>query len=124
MSLAALQRAAMLDNVSFKDQAVGAHRPPLRSGQPSDDHSPNGEALVRGTHPYREAPEPAHRAGRGEEAVLYGLLVVVGLIPVLVALATGAKFGGEPTIGMMMVGAGLWGLWGLRPRRHDDRVGL
>lgn len=64
-----------------------------------------------------EDPEPGHGADRGEEAVLYGLLVLIGLIPILIALATGAKFGAEPSIGILMVGSGLWGLWRLRERR-------
>jgi hypothetical protein len=72
-------------------------------------------------HPYREDPEPGDGADRGEEAILYSLLVFIGLIPILIALAIGAKFGAEPTIGILMVGSGLWGLWGLRRRRHPPQ---
>lgn len=69
-------------------------------------------------HPYREDPEPGDGTDRGEEAILYSLLVSIGLIPILIALATRANFGAEPTIGILMVGSGLGGLWGLRRRRH------
>lgn len=124
MDLAALRRTAIVENVSLDDEVSRTRRPPLRRKQRwlarrSDGHSPNGGPVQRNTHPYREDPEPDRRADSGEEALLYGLLVVIGLIPMLIALATGTRFGGEPSIGTMMVGGGLWGLWRLRGTTRD-----
>lgn len=69
--------------------------------------------MVWSSYPYREASaglSPDRSTCSPEEAVLYGLLVVIGLIPILIALVTEAKFGAEASIGMLMVGAGLLGL--------------
>lgn len=71
-------------------------------------------------HPYRDA---VYRAERGvvsdsEELVLYRLLVVIGALPIVTALATKAVIGPESTMGLLMVAAGLIG-WAsnLRTRR-------
>jgi hypothetical protein len=44
-----------------------------------------------------------------EELILYGLLVVIGAIPVAVAVAERTTFGVEATIGLLMVCAGVIG---------------
>jgi hypothetical protein len=123
MSLVALRRTALVENVSIDDRAVLAHtgRPPRFHAHRSEDHRPKRASSPSGAHPYRDGPEPEHGADRGEEAILYSSLVVIGLIPIEIALATGAKFGAEATIGILMVGAGLWGLWAMRRYRHPPR---
>ena len=72
-------------------------------------------------HPYRDLPSPPpERAERcNEELVLYGLLAAVGAIPVVIALVRHTPFGLEPTIGLLMVCAGMLGLVvrALRARR-------
>jgi hypothetical protein len=102
MSLAALWRTALVENVSIDDRAVLADRAPSRRtprfpARRSEDHPPNSATQRGGGHPYRADPEPDHGADRGEKAILYSLLVVIGLIPIVIALATGATFGAEPT---------------------------
>jgi hypothetical protein len=42
--------------------------------------------------------------------MLCGLLITIGVIPVVLALASGTRFGVQATLGLMMV---LWGLAGL-----------
>jgi hypothetical protein len=44
-----------------------------------------------------------------EELILYGLLVVIGAIPVIEALVQQTTFGVEATVGLLMVCAGLVG---------------
>ena len=72
-------------------------------------------------NPYRKTPQPEPRkrvAENREEYVICGLLVAIGAIPVVFALASGSKFGAQATLGLMMV---LWGavglgmLWRVRP---------
>jgi hypothetical protein len=41
--------------------------------------------------------------------ILYGLMVVIGAMPVVMALAGGTSFGVEATIGLLMVCAGALG---------------
>lgn len=62
-------------------------------------------------HPYRESPMRAARRAQvdTEDLVLYGLLVVIGLIPVVIALVDRAAFGFDATLGLMMVVIGLVG---------------
>ena len=44
-----------------------------------------------------------------EELILYGLLMLIGAIPVVIALAQQTAFGVEATIGIVMACAGLLG---------------
>jgi hypothetical protein len=66
-------------------------------------------------HPYRDTAmrtHPLFRLGPGpavEELILYGLLVLIGAIPVAIALIQGAVFGVEATLGSLMLGAGALG---------------
>lgn len=66
-------------------------------------------------HPYRRPHVAAAdaTAARGEELILYVALCAVGAIPAVTTLARGAAFGVEPTLGLLMVLAGLIGLVGL-----------
>jgi hypothetical protein len=71
-------------------------------------------------HPYRTSapnsdPEPA---SDHDELVIYALLVAIGVIPVIVALALGAALGTEATLGAAMLAVGLAGL---ARRRHTTR---
>ena len=50
-----------------------------------------------------------------EEVVLYTMLVIVGLIPVLTAIAGRERFGGDVTIGLSMIVVGFFAL-GIRDR--------
>jgi hypothetical protein len=52
-------------------------------------------------------------AALGEELILYVALCVVGAIPAVSTLARSAAFGVEPTLGLLMVLAGVIGLAGL-----------
>ncbi len=64
-------------------------------------------------HPYRHIPAPATKARSGwnvEELIVYGLLVLVGAIPVVTSLARHATFGAEATIGLLMLSAGAVGI--------------
>jgi uncharacterized membrane protein YdjX (TVP38/TMEM64 family) len=67
--------------------------------------------MERSTHPYRDLPVPATTASKPllEELILYALLVAIGAIPVVLALADGGRFGVEATIGLIMLCAGLLG---------------
>ncbi len=47
-----------------------------------------------------------------EELVVYVLLVLIGAIPVVTAVASGERFEAEPTLGLLMVAAGLAGACG------------
>jgi hypothetical protein len=62
-------------------------------------------------HPYREnallVDTPSTTCP--EELIFYGLLVVIGAIPVVVAIAQRVAFGGDATIGLLMIGTGLAG---------------
>jgi len=62
-------------------------------------------------HPYRTPPTTAERAPvhDPEELVLFGLLVVIGAIPLVLSLARGVAFDGEATLGLLMVFAGVVG---------------
>jgi hypothetical protein len=56
-----------------------------------------------------------------EELLIYGLLVVVGAIPVAMTLAQHGAFGSEATLGILMLGAGTLGviaLWWRTSRRR------
>jgi len=63
-------------------------------------------------HPYRTAPMPARRTMRidPEDAVLYGLMMGIGVIPVAIAVITRATFGFDATLGLLMLGVGILGL--------------
>ena len=66
-------------------------------------------------HPYRKHPsadrrDPAPGGALGEELIVYVALCVVGAIPLAPSIARGGAFGVEPTIGLLMVIAGLAGL--------------
>ncbi|HUJ56995.1 MAG TPA: hypothetical protein VLX92_00725 [Kofleriaceae bacterium] len=70
-------------------------------------------------HPYRVPPEPPELPGPrmpSEEVVLIGLLLVIGGVRVVVAIATGSAFDSETTLGLVMFGLGLW--WGLSSFRR------
>jgi hypothetical protein len=74
-------------------------------------------------HPYRKPPAcPAQRPPvYFEELLIYGLLVVVGAIPVAMTLAQHGAFGSEATLGILMLGAGTLGaiaLWWRTFRRR------
>lgn len=49
---------------------------------------------------------PAQHRAPAEERILYGLLIVIGLIPVVI---THGVFGVDATIGLLMIGAGALG---------------
>jgi len=58
----------------------------------------------------------------GEELIFYVALCVLGAIPVSLLIARGGAIGVEPTVGLMMIVAGLAGLiraW--RVARSADR---
>ena len=64
-------------------------------------------------HPYRDIPAETRSARsdrNGEELILYGLLVLIGMIPVMIALVRHATFGAEATIGLLMLCAGAIGI--------------
>jgi len=44
-----------------------------------------------------------------EELIVYGLLLLVGAIPVVIAIAQHARFGVDATLGLLMVCAGAIG---------------
>jgi two-component system KDP operon response regulator KdpE len=73
-------------------------------------------------HPYRDPPElePRAPAGRTEERVLYGVMALIGAIPVWIALASRTHFGVEATIGLFMVVVGWVGLGSSWRRRRDS----
>jgi hypothetical protein len=63
-------------------------------------------------HPYRR-PHPTGRrvpAALGEEVIFYVALCAVGAIPIASMASRGDAFGVEPTIGLLMMAAGLAGL--------------
>lgn len=62
-------------------------------------------------HPYRDPPtldDPPPRA-YPEELIIYGLLVVIGAIPLVLALLAQTGFGAEATLGALMACAGAIG---------------
>lgn len=63
-------------------------------------------------HPYREVHTPSAeaRSRPPEELVGYGLLLAIGVIPVLCAALGRGPFGSEATVGLMMVSLGAVGL--------------
>jgi hypothetical protein len=58
-----------------------------------------------------------------EELLFYGLLMVVGVIPVVIALVQHAVFGVEATLGLMMACAGIAGAIFHAWRMHRHRTG-
>ena len=64
-----------------------------------------------------------HRSDCSEELVLYGLLAVIGAIPVIIAIVERVAFTADASLGLLMVGAGLVGaiahLW--QARRPPER---
>jgi hypothetical protein len=75
-------------------------------------------------HPYRDPPivdePPAH--GYPEEMIIYGLLVVIGAIPLVLALIAQTGFGAEATLGALMACAGAIGAVVSSSRRRRRRV--
>jgi hypothetical protein len=80
-------------------------------------------------HPYRKTsmrtehpstPSSEHP----EELIVYGLLVLIGAIPVGNALIEQAPFGVEATLGVLMIGAGAIGAiaWAVQARRRPGRI--
>ena len=63
-------------------------------------------------HPYRSAPMRTTRQAQiqPEDLVLYGLMIFIGIIPVIITLVDRAVFGFDATLGLMMVAVGLVGL--------------
>lgn len=63
-------------------------------------------------HPYRSAPMRTveHAQIQPEDLVLYGMMIFIGIIPVIITLVEGAAFGFDATLGLMMVAVGLVGL--------------
>ena len=53
-------------------------------------------------------PDPSSNPS-SEELIVYGLLLLVGAIPVAIAIAQDARFGVEATLGLLMVCAGAIG---------------
>ncbi len=76
-------------------------------------------------HPYRELPVLVKKAPRldPEELILYGLLMVIGAIPVLLAVGGSASFGVDASVGLLMVCAGAVGAiaYGWRARKSSTR---
>jgi len=72
--------------------------------------------------PYRKSYMFANHSSSShpEELILYGLLVVIGAIPVAVAVAERTTFGVEATIGLLMVCAGVIGAIFYTLRALDD----
>jgi hypothetical protein len=58
-----------------------------------------------------------------EELLFYGLLVVVGVIPVVIALVQRSVLGVEATLGLMMACAGIAGAIGYVWQAHRHRNG-
>ncbi len=68
--------------------------------------------------PYRTPsppPEPADEPDRGDDRMIYAVLLVVGLIRVLLAVGEGEAFHAEATIAGLLAAAGMLGL--IRTRR-------
>lgn len=58
-----------------------------------------------------------------EELLIYGLLVVIGVIPAAIALVQHTVFGVEATLGLMMACAGIVGAIVHAWRAHRHRTG-
>lgn len=58
-----------------------------------------------------------------EELILYALLVAIGAIPVVIAIAQRAVFGVEATLGLLMVAVGLVGAAFHARRTRHRRAG-
>ena len=75
-------------------------------------------------HPYRDNPAPPEPERYGsEELVLYVLLVVIGAIPVIVALAQQESLGADATLGLLMTAGGLFGAVAWLVRSAHRRLG-
>jgi hypothetical protein len=76
-------------------------------------------------HPYRDTPMCADRRSHpgSEELILYGLLVVIGAIPVGLALLQQAAFGIDATLGVIMIGAGTLGAIAYATRARPRSAG-
>jgi hypothetical protein len=63
-------------------------------------------------HPYREMPMRTDHPSnpRYEELIVYGLLLLVGAIPIWLAVAHREFFGVDATLGVLMSGAGTVGV--------------
>jgi hypothetical protein len=74
-------------------------------------------------HPYRDPPLLADDVERRspEELILYGLLVAIGAIPVVLALASGGTFDVNATLGLLMVSGGALGAIAYACRTHTGR---
>lgn len=72
-------------------------------------------------HPYRSvapAPGPVRSPETpSDEAALRMVLILVGLVRVVVAVATSEDFGAEPTIGLSLIALATGGWWRGRPGR-------
>lgn len=71
--------------------------------------------------PYRTAV-PARGPVRSpetpsDEAALLVVLVLVGLVRVVVAVATSEDFGAEPTVGLLLIALAIGGWWRGRGKR-------
>jgi hypothetical protein len=75
-------------------------------------------------HPYRRPTSSAGHASsvHGEELIFYLALCVVGAIPLASLVAHGGAFGAEPTVGLMMILAGLAGLFAAWRVARNARV--
>src|SRR5439155_26767194 len=67
--------------------------------------------MTRAMHPYRSSSSSVDHESMAspEELILYGMLIAIGAIPVVIALAERATFGADATLGLLMVGAGAVG---------------
>jgi hypothetical protein len=68
-------------------------------------------------HPYRERPPSVDAVPDDDEQAIYGVVAAVGAIPLAIAIASGERFGVDATLGLVMVGAGVGGLWSTLRRR-------
>jgi hypothetical protein len=75
-------------------------------------------------HPYRESPMLANQSPQSppEELILYGLLVMIGAIPVVIAIIQRAVFGADATLGLLMVCVGVVGMFVDVWRAHNRRT--
>jgi hypothetical protein len=80
--------------------------------RPVDQKGPKGNRTAAdGPVPQDEPAEPNESSDRPpEELVLYGLLVVIGAIPVGLAVASGTRLGAPATLGLLMMFAGIIGV--------------
>jgi hypothetical protein len=80
--------------------------------------------LARSMHPCRESPMFAHGFAKShiEELIIYGLLVVIGAIPVVISLVERTVFGVEATLGLLMVCAGILGAIAFAWRGRNHRT--